>query len=115
MSDNTDHEIHQHAGLGARLEPGVRPAVVVVDLTLAFTDPECPLGADATDQVLSTRRLLDVARARGVPIYFTAISYEAGLADAGLWPEKLPGLRHLEAGTRWASTAPRDDVDPRLG
>lgn len=52
------------------IEFGRRPAVLVVDLQLAFTDPQYPLGnlpmvQQATDR---TGELLRVARSHGVPV-----------------------------------------------
>ena len=44
---------------------GERPAVLVVDFSCGFTDPECALGSDLTAEVEATRRLLDAARAKG--------------------------------------------------
>jgi maleamate amidohydrolase len=114
VSRTTNEEISWQAGLGRTLEPGRRPAIVVVDFIRAFTDPRCPLGSDTIEQVKATRSLLDAARAKDVPVFFTTVHLEPGLRDAGLWLEKLPGLACLEAGTEWTSSDPRADVDPLL-
>lgn len=100
---------YERAGLGGRLSPGVRPAVVVVDLIRAFTDPQHPLGSDMDDEIAATRRLLDVARAGHVPVALTTIAYAPGLTDAGLWVHKVPALQTLELGSDWV------EVDSRLG
>ncbi len=49
---------------------GQRPAVLVVDLHVAFTDPQYPLGRLPMVQVATdhTATLLAVARAKGVPV-----------------------------------------------
>jgi maleamate amidohydrolase len=75
--------------------------VLVVDFECGFTDPECPLGADLTDEVQATRRLLDVARAKGLPVVFTTIAFEPSLKDSALWTKKIPSLGELQLGGRW--------------
>lgn len=89
---------------------GARPAVVVVDLNLGFTDPASPLACDLDDVLVATRSLLDVARARGVPVLFTTIVYdEVASAAAAVFLRKVPALRVLAPGTRWV------EIDSRLG
>jgi maleamate amidohydrolase len=108
MTDAEAREVYAKAGLGESVTMGSRPAVLVVDFSCGFTDPECTLGADMTDQVEATKRLLDAARAKGLPIVFTTIGYEAGLKDGGLWLQKVPSLGELQVGGRWV------EIDPRL-
>ena len=89
---------------------GARPAVVVVDLNLGFTDPASPLACDLDDVLVQTRALLDVARARGVPVLFTTIVYDAvASAAAAVFLRTVPALRVLAPGTRWV------EIDSRLG
>ncbi len=95
---------------GGTLGVGERPAVVVVDLSLGFTDPESPLVCDLDDVLVATRSLLDVARGSGVPVYFTTVSYdEVGEAAAAVFLRKVPALRILRPGSRWV------EIDARLG
>jgi maleamate amidohydrolase len=108
MSDSEAREVYAKAGLGESVTMGSRPAVLVVDFSCGFTDPECTLGTDMTDQVEATKRLLDAARAKGLPIVFTTIGYEASLKDGGLWLQKVPTLGELQVGGRWV------EIDPRL-
>ena len=108
MSDEQAQQIYQRAGIGQNVTLGSRPAVLVVDFSCGFTDPECTLGADMTEQVEATKRLLDVARAKGLPVVFTTIGYEASLKDGGLWLQKVPSLGDLQVGGRWV------EIDPRL-
>ena len=86
---------------------GERPAVLVVDFSCGFTDPECALGSDLTAEVEATRRLLDAARAKGLPVIFTTIGYEPSLRDGGLWLQKVPTLGDLQVGGRWVEINPR--------
>jgi maleamate amidohydrolase len=93
------HHIYERAGIGHRICRGNRPGVLVVDFSAGFTDPRYPTGADLSVEVTETRRLLDVARDRGRPVYFTTIAYGPGLRDGGVWLQKMPGLGSLVAGT----------------
>jgi nicotinamidase-related amidase len=111
MSDREAREVYERAGLGQRFTLGERPAVLVIDFSCGFTDPECPLGSDLTGQVEATRRLLDAARAKGLPVIFTTIAFEPNGKDGGLWLQKVPALGQLELGGRWAAIDPR--LDPR--
>jgi maleamate amidohydrolase len=95
---------------GGDLGFGPRPAVVVVDLLVGFTDAESPLGADLGDVVEATRRLLDGAREAGVPVIFTTVVYDqANERAAAVFLRKVPALEVLRPGSRWI------EVDPRLG
>jgi maleamate amidohydrolase len=108
MSDEEARRVYAAARLGQAVTMGERPAVLVVDFSCGFTDPECALGSDLTDEVEATRRLLDAARAKGLPVIFTTIGYEASLRDGGLWLQKAPSLGDLQVGGRWV------EIDPRL-
>jgi nicotinamidase-related amidase len=111
MSDQEAREVYERAGLGQAFKLGERPAVLVIDFNCGFTDPECPLGADLTPQIEATRRLLDAARAKGLPVIYTTIGFEPHLKDGGLWVQKVPNLAVLEIGGRWVEIDPR--LDPR--
>jgi nicotinamidase-related amidase len=82
--------------------------VLVVDFSCGFTDPASTLGSDLTAEVEATKRLLDVTRAKGLPVVFTTIGYDASLKDGGLWLQKVPSLGELQVGGRWV------EIDPRL-
>jgi maleamate amidohydrolase len=108
MSDAEAREVYARAGLGESVTLGSNPAVLVVDFSCGFTDPQCSLGADMTAEVEATKRLLDAARAKGLPIVFTTIGFASSLKDGGLWLQKGPTLAELELGGRWV------EIDPRL-
>ena len=108
MSDDT-REIYERARLGQSVTLGERPAVLVVDFSRGFTDPECTMGSDLTREVEATNRLLAAAREREIPIIFTTIGFEPNLKDGSLWLGKAPGLGELLIGGKWV------EIDPRLG
>jgi nicotinamidase-related amidase len=109
VSDEEAREVYGKAGLGQAVTLGRSPAVLVVDFSCGFTDPACTLGSDLTAEVEATRRLLDAARAKGLPVVFTTIGFEANCKDGGLWLQKVPALAELQLGGHWV------DLDPRLG
>ena len=108
MSDEQAQEVYAKAGLGASVTLGSRPAVLVIDFSCGFTDPECSLGSDMTEAVEQTKRLLDAARAKGLPVIYTTIGFDSSLKDGGLWMQKVPSLADLQIGGRWV------EIDPRL-
>jgi nicotinamidase-related amidase len=104
----TTQEIYGQARLGQAFSLGKRPAVLVVDFSRGFTDPECALGADMAAEVEATRRVVDTAREQGLPVIFTTIGFEPNLKDAALWIQKMPALGELQIGGKWV------ELDPRL-
>jgi maleamate amidohydrolase len=108
MADEEARRIYAEARLGESVTMGSRPAVLVVDFSCGFTDPDCALGSDLSAEVEATRRLLDAAREKGLPVIFTTIGFEPSLKDGGLWLQKVPSLGDLQLGGRWV------EVDPRL-
>ena len=107
MSDET-REIYERARLGQSVTLGARPAVLVVDFSRGFTDPDSTMGSDLTWEVDATSRLLGAAREREIPVIFTTIGFEPNLKDGALWLEKAPGLGELIVGGKWV------EIDPRL-
>jgi maleamate amidohydrolase len=104
-------------GQGA-IEPGARPAVLVVDLQYAFTDPAFPMGGSALVQraVENTARVAAAAREAGVPVFQTVVAWREDGSDLGLWPVKLPHLREVTLDSRWARVDERvrDEADVLL-
>jgi maleamate amidohydrolase len=88
-------------GFNGRVGFGLRPAVIVVDLIEAFTNPVSPLAADLQPQLAATRKLLSAARKVKAPIIFTTVEYDPSLKDAGLFVRKARGLSWLVQGSRW--------------
>jgi maleamate amidohydrolase len=93
----------------ASLQPGERPAVLVVDLQYAFTDPAFPMGgAELVERaVANTARVLTAARGAGVPVFQTVVAWREDGGDIGLWPVKLPRLREVTLESRWAQVDQR--------
>jgi len=101
-------EFYKQRGFSQRVGFGLRPALVVIDFINAFTDPSSPLSANLDDEVEATVRLLAAARPHQVPVFFTTVAYNKGLADAGVFIKKVPSLGILREGT------PMVEVDRRM-
>ena len=96
-------------GFGGRGGFGRRPALVVIDMTLGFTDPESPLACDLEGPISEIKKLLEAARQAEIPVVFTTVAYhESDKLTAAAFIDKVPALLTLEAGTRWA------EIDPRI-
>jgi maleamate amidohydrolase len=105
-------KFYETRGYHYAIGPGKCPAILVVDFSNAFTHGETDFpGGDFTEEIRQTRRLLDLARTRSVPIFYTAIAYDDPEREAGLWGKKVPWLRHCKTGTR--AVAIDDALAPR--
>jgi len=99
----------RHAGFHGRAGCGRKPALLVVDVNLAFTSPESPLACDLGDVVGAIERLLRETRRAGFPVVYTTVSYgEGDKVAAAAFIDKIPALLTLEAGSRWV------EIDPRI-
>jgi maleamate amidohydrolase len=88
-------------GFGTTMGFGRKPAIIVIDLLYAFTDPASDLGSDLTAVIDQTNLVLDAAHAGKHPVIFTTVVYEDdNLRDAGLWALKQRGCRDLRPGSR---------------
>ncbi|HEV7788374.1 MAG TPA: isochorismatase family protein [Pseudonocardia sp.] len=102
-------QTYARAGFGAPVEPGTRPAIVVVDLTNGFTDPAADTGAELSAEVAATTELITAGRGAGVPVVFTTIGFTAAeLAGGVAWLRKAPGMASLRIGSRAV------EIDARL-
>ena len=112
MSDVRD--VYGDRGFGGRQGAGQHPALVVIDLNYAFTDPSSSLHCDTDAAVQATVRLLDAARAGDRPVAFTTLEYDAGARQvAKAFIAKAPALATLTPGSRWAQIDER--IAPREG
>jgi len=81
------------AAFSGRVGWGRRPAVVVVDLVRAYTEPDGPFALpEPGPAVAATAQLVDAARVGGHPVIWTIVRYCPGLADGGLFVRKVPAL-----------------------
>jgi maleamate amidohydrolase len=109
-SGKDDEEFFRQRGFGIKIGFGERPALMIIDMIKAFTDPTMPLGAPLESQIEAQRPLLEIAHGRDIPVIFSTVIYEeADIKDAGIWALKQIGARTLTAGSEAVK------IDPRLG
>ncbi len=83
-----------------RLQPGVRPALLIVDVVTAYLEPSSPLFMDSAAAAKdSNRRLAEAARAAGVPVIFTNVQYQPDGSDGGVFYRKVPVLKVFVEGS----------------
>jgi maleamate amidohydrolase len=89
-----------------KLQPGQRPALVIVDVVMAYLDPASNLYAQAEPALASNERLLAAARAAGVPVVFTNVEYHAEGRNGGLFYRKVPALKAFLKGSPMGAFPP---------
>ncbi|SDT36465.1 isochorismatase family protein [Actinoplanes derwentensis] len=82
---------------GGHLDPGERPALLLIDPARAYTEPGSPLYAGVEDAVDRMRELLALVRAAGLPVIITRVRHEQP-GDGGLFARKVPGSAAFAAG-----------------
>ena len=86
---------------------GVRPALIVVDATVGFTDPFSTLGCESARELAAIAELLACFRQFHWPVIYTTNSY-ADADTARVFREKVPVLNLLVTG------GPLAKIDPRV-
>ncbi|MEO5612102.1 isochorismatase family protein [Sphingomonas sp.] len=81
------------------LTPGERPALLIVDMVMAYLKPGSPLFLGGEEAVKVTARLAALARSAGNPVVFTNVLYQSNGRDGGLFYRKVPGLRAFDQGS----------------
>ena len=99
---------YKSQNMGNRIGFGKKPAIVVIDYQKCLTDPTKPAGSNMDAEILSTAKLLDKAREKGVRIIFTVTTYAEDGFDGGLWVKKVP-----VTGT-WKDGSEDGELDERL-
>ena len=54
---------------------GERPALIVVDVVVGFTDPACPLGSEANSVVAANIKLMNAFHKANLPVVLTTVIY----------------------------------------
>lgn len=98
MTDALDQD-YQHAGFGGRLPFGKKPALVIIDVVMAYLDPKSSLYGGFEPALASCEKLVAAARKAGVPVIFTNVVYQAGGADGGIFYKKVPALKAFLVGS----------------
>ena len=100
-------ENYAAGGFLRRLEPGARPALIVIDFVNAYLLEDGPLfgGEGIRAAHRGAIELLGAARRAAIPVFHTNLSYQSGGRDGGILYRKVGAL------ACFAQDAP----DPRFG
>jgi nicotinamidase-related amidase len=77
---------------GRALEPGRRPALIIVDFVMAYLKPGSPLYAGVESTRDAAAHLLQLARQARIPVLHTNVRFQADGRDGGVFFRKLPAL-----------------------
>jgi maleamate amidohydrolase len=91
----SETDIYHSQGFGARIALGRSPALLVVDFVNGFIDPTIFGGGNISEAAERTTDVIEQWRSHGAPIAFTRIVYAEDGSNAGVWCEKVPGLKQL--------------------
>jgi nicotinamidase-related amidase len=106
---------YARGGFGHRLAPGRAPALLLIDFVEAYFAPASPLYAGVEPARVAAVRLLEAARAAGIPIVHTNVEYQPGGRNGGIFYRKLPILQCFDRGLHpdWAAFA--RGLEPNAG
>jgi maleamate amidohydrolase len=97
-----------------RLQPGARPALLIVDVVMAYlTEGSALFMESAAAARDSNARLAEAARAAGVPVVFTNVAYKPDGSDGGVFYRKAPVLKAFIAGSPLGAFPP--ELTPQAG
>jgi maleamate amidohydrolase len=95
---------------------GNKPALIVVDVVKGFTDPTCPLGAEADAVVAANVALMDAFHKADLPVVLTTVIYRSD-DEATVFRARVPALNLLTPDSEWVQFDPRlpiQDTDLQL-
>lgn len=113
MAGDAELAANYAPAFSGRLPFGRRPALLIIDVVMAYLDPASPLYAGVEAALASCERLAAAARAAGVPVIFTNVSYAPGGADGGVFYRKVPALKLFEQGSPHGAFPP--SLQPAAG
>lgn len=96
---DADQQPSDAGAFDGRLRPGKRPALLIVDMVMAYLKRGSPLFLDGAAAVVVTARLAELARGAGHPVVFTNVLYHSNGRDGALFYRKVPGLRAFDEGS----------------
>ena len=90
---------------------GKKPALIIVDVVVGFTDPACPLGSEADAVVAANIELMNAFHQANLPVVLTTVIYHND-EQASVFRERVPALNLLTPDSEWVKFDPRLPVSP---
>ena len=103
---------YARGGFTQRLPLGPRPALLVIDFVKAYLLPDYPLYAGVETAHAAAVRLLEAARAAGIPVLHTNVEFQPGGRNGGVFFRKVPALRCFETGAHPEAAAFGAGLEP---
>jgi nicotinamidase-related amidase len=97
------------------LQPGRRPALIVIDFVGAYLNRGSPLYAGVEAARDACKTLLGAARKARIPVIHTNVVYQPGGRDGGVFFRKLPALSCFERGLHPELAAFGEGLEPAEG
>ena len=107
MSAN-DLDVYKKQSFGHSMGMGESVALLLIDFTVGFNDPEQFGGGNIDAAVKRTVGLLDYARRMRLPVAYTKVIYNKDGSNAGVFALKQPRLKTLTQDN------PASDIVPEL-
>ena len=98
----------EEAGFGRHLQPGKRPALILVDFVRAYFEPGAQLYMGIDSCLHSASRILEAARKAGILVISTQVSFSEGGVDGGVFFNKVDALKHF------VGKAPLGEIMPEV-
>lgn len=92
-------QLYETVGIHGRVGFGERPAILLVDFQYILTRGGLS-GGNILEAVRNSRRFIDVARERRIPLIYTYVAYRDDFKDSGIWGRKAPGLAKCVHGSK---------------
>jgi maleamate amidohydrolase len=105
--NDTELSGYRAGGHGQRTGFGAKAAMVVVDMINLYVSPRFALGHGENTQavIAANKRLIEAARAKGLPIFYSNVGLRRSVAEKGIWGIKVGGANDI--------TAEADTIIPR--
>lgn len=114
LGNTAVRDLYEAAGFAGRVGWGERPAVLVIDMANAWTDPGEMLGSDLSGVMPAILRVLDSARRAELPIFFTTMAYDPELVEIGhVVQAKTPHSRLMIRGSERVQLLPELERRPQ--
>jgi maleamate amidohydrolase len=105
------YELYKKQGLGLRMGFGKKAAVLVIDMQNDFLDPNAisTLYPSSVEMIPYIRRLLNLAKSKGVTVFYTRGTVNPNGVGESLWRYKMrshrEGKTQIEGTRGWEITA----------
>lgn len=99
-------QLYSNQGFSGQIGFGKKSALLIRDLTVAFTDPHSLLSIKMEEVVSATRLLIEEALLHKIPIIFSTTIYDSSNEASRLWCQKFPSLQILDRNSTWVNIHP---------